>query len=213
MIARGLSDVRSVLCLGAHADDIEIGCGATLLRLGREAPAACVTWVVFGADEERAREAETSARMFLGTGSRHSVRVHAFPDRFFPSRWESIKAVFDALRSESEPDLVLTHRTDDGHQDHRVLAELTWNTWRDHWILEYEIPKYDGDLGRPNVYVPVPAADVERKISILSTAFPSQADKPWFRPETFRGLAAVRGLECRAAEGFAEAFHARKTVI
>jgi LmbE family N-acetylglucosaminyl deacetylase len=175
-----------------------------------EQPEVQVHWVVFSGAGVRRSEAEDAARGFLGGGP-HDVRVLDFPDRRFPSARADIKTVFDELGRSLKPDIVFTHRRHDAHQDHRELAELTWQTFRDDWILEYEIPKYEGDLGQPNVYVPLSAAVLDRKVALLGDLFPSQQEKPWYRPETFRGLAAVRGLECRA--DYAEAFHARKTVV
>jgi LmbE family N-acetylglucosaminyl deacetylase len=202
----------TILCLGAHADDIEIGCGGTLLRLLRAHPGFSVHWVVFSAPGPRATEARASAKRFLrGTGPR-SVQVHAFRDGFFPDARTPIKEAFEALKSVA-PDLILTHKEDDRHQDHRVIAELTWNTFRDQVILEYEIPKYDGERGSPNVFVPLPARDRLRKIAILMASFPSQRRKRWFSPETFDAVMRLRGVECAAREGYAEAFYARKVML
>ncbi len=213
MFARGFSGVRRVLCLGAHADDIEIGCGGTLLRLLAEQPEAQIQWVVFSAAGERRDEALHGAELFLAGSAKHEVVIHDFPDRLFPTAWEPIKQQFDALRASFSPDLVFTHRRDDAHQDHRVVADLTWCTYRDHWVLEYEIPKYEGDLGNPNVFAPLTRDQLERKVACLTEAFASQRDKPWFLPDTFRGLASLRGLECRAAESLAEGFYCRKLTL
>jgi LmbE family N-acetylglucosaminyl deacetylase len=202
-----------VLCLGAHSDDIEIGCGGTLLRLLAERPGSEVDWVVFSAGGEREREARASAADFLGSAGRASVQVLGFRESYFPSQWAAIKDAIEQVRRAESPDLVLTHHRRDEHQDHRVLAELSWNTFRDHVIAEYEIPKYEGDLGAPNVFVPLPAELARRKVELLLRHFPSQAGKAWFRRGTFEGLMGVRAVECAAPDGFAEAFHCRKLVL
>ena len=213
MLLQGFERVNSILCLGAHADDIEIGCGGTLLRILAERPGASVDWVVFSGAGERRKEAEQGAALFLQGAGPTNVTIHDFPDRLFPTRWEEIKSMLDHLRGEVSPDLIFTHRRDDAHQDHRVIAELTWCAFRDHWICEYEIPKYEGDLGQPNVFAPLTKAQIELKIAHLHAAYKTQQAKPWFLPETFRGLAHLRGLECRAAENVAEAFYCRKVVF
>jgi LmbE family N-acetylglucosaminyl deacetylase len=161
----------------------------------------------------REREARRSAALFLRGAARQRVTVHSFPDGFFPYNGEEIKKTFENLKSEVRPDLVLTHYRDDRHQDHRVLSELTWNTFRSHFILEYEVPKFDGDLGTPNCFVPLKRSSCARKVKYLSKVFSSQRDKHWFSEETFTGLMRLRGMECRAPEGYAEAFYARKVVI
>jgi LmbE family N-acetylglucosaminyl deacetylase len=213
MLRQGFHRVDRVLLLGAHADDIEIGCGGTLLRLIDERPDVEIAWIVFSGEGLRRAEAEQSAELFLRHARRPRIEVFDFPDRLFPTVWQEVKERFDGLRAEFAPDLVFTHRRQDAHQDHRVLAELTWCTFRDHLIWEYEIPKYEGDLGSPNVFVPLKQEILRRKIAFLHEAFPTQATKPWFLPETFSGLAHLRGLECRAAENVAEAFHCRKLVF
>jgi len=199
-----------ILCLGAHADDIEIGCGGTLLHL-LSTRKATVDWVVFSAEGQREGEAKRGARRFLRDAVESRVVLHAYRDGFFPAEWAGIKESFETLRGEIEPDLVFTHFRDDRHQDHRVLSDLTWNTWRDHQILEYEIPKWDGDLGRPNVYVPLSTALAKRKVAALMGVFASQRSKRWFTEETFRGLLRLRGVECGA--DWAEGFHGRKVVV
>lgn len=213
MLVQGFRRVNSILCLGAHADDIEIGCGGALLRILQERPEATVEWVVFSGEGERRKEAEQAAALFLEGAGASNVTIHDFPDRLFPTQWEAIKRTFDALRRDVNPDLIFTHRRDDAHQDHRVLAELTWCTFRGHWICEYEIPKYEGDLGQPNVFVPLTQDQLSRKIEYLQAAYTSQQEKPWFLPETFRGLAHLRGLECRAPDNVAEGFYCRKVVF
>jgi LmbE family N-acetylglucosaminyl deacetylase len=208
----GDAPVRSVLALGAHADDIEIGCGATLLALMRT-HALDVTWVVLGADGVRETEARASADSFLAGARTSSVVCHRFRDGFFPYVGGEVKDVFETLKAEVEPDVILTHTRHDLHQDHRLVCELTWNTWRNHLILEYEIPKYDGDLGSPNVFLPVAREDAEEKIRLLASMFESQREKHWFDDELFRGLMRLRGMEARSPTGYAEAFHARKLVL
>jgi LmbE family N-acetylglucosaminyl deacetylase len=204
----------TVLCLGAHADDIEIGCGGTLLALLASRPQTVVHWVVFsGAPGPRELEARESAKRFLrDAGGRH-VAVHGFRDGFFPDEHTGIKERFETLKAAVSPDVVFTHYGADRHQDHRVIAELTWNTFRDHLILEYEIPKYDGDLGRPNVYMPLDETVVGAKVTHLLEAFPSQRAKHWFTEDLFRGLLRVRGVEAGGAARYAEAFHTRKAVF
>jgi LmbE family N-acetylglucosaminyl deacetylase len=203
----------SVLCLGAHSDDIEIGVGATLLSLITAGVRLHVQWCVLSAVNEREVEARNSAAAFLSGAAESSVDVRSFRDGAFPAQFDEIKSWFESLKRLAPPDVIFTHRRDDAHQDHRLVCDMTWNTFRDHFILEYEIPKWDGDLGRPNVYQPVSAEVLERKIDILDAHFGSQRPKHWFDAETFRGLARLRGMECRAPERFAEAFVARKLML
>jgi LmbE family N-acetylglucosaminyl deacetylase len=200
-----------VLCIGAHCDDIEIGCGGTLLRLLDANPALEVHYLVLCSDALRKREALDAARGLLGDAAEKRVRVHAFRDGFLPWSGSEVKECFEALKRSVNPDLILTHTRGDLHQDHRLVSELTWNTFRDHWILEYEIPKYDGDLGAPNFFVPLSEAQVARKLEIVLGAFASQRTRRWFDAETFRALLRLRGVECNAVH--AEAFHARKLVL
>jgi LmbE family N-acetylglucosaminyl deacetylase len=204
-----LGSSPTVLCLGAHCDDIEIGCGATLLRWAREYPGIRFVWAIFSGEAGREQESRAAAQR-LTAGAPCELRFHAFRDRFFPSQDVSIKEAFDALRAAVQPDVVFTHFLADRHQDHRVIGELTWNTFRSHLILEYEIPKYEGDLGQPNVFVPHTAEDLDRKVDCLLESFPSQRSRAWFTADTFRALARLRGIESGAPSGFAEAFHARK---
>ena len=199
-----------VLCLGAHSDDIEIGCGATLLRLAEEYPGLVVDWVVFSGSPQRAKEARASATRFLRKVKTKNIATHAFRDGFFPYIGGEIKDVFEGLKRSTIPQLVFTHYRNDLHQDHRVISELTRNTWRSHVILEYEIMKYDGDLGQPNVFVPVTEKQLDTKIKILLEAFPTQASKHWFDRETFRALPRLRGMESNAPTRFAEAFYGHK---
>lgn len=208
----GDAPVRRVLAIGCHADDIEIGCGGTLLALTRSRPDVEVTWVVLGAEGERAGEARTSAEEFLGSASHADVVVHGFKDAYMPYYGESVKEAFEELKG-VQPDLVLTHTRDDLHQDHRLACELTWNTFRDHLVLEYEVPKWDGDLGRPNLYVPLADDVVADKLELVLRHFPTQAGKHWYDDETFRGLMRLRGLECAAPSRYAEAFYAPKVTL
>jgi len=202
-----------VLCVGAHADDIEIGCGGLLLRLIQDVSQIDIDWIVFSTPAKRAQEARRGASLFLKGVNRKRVTLGRFRDGFFPSQNASIKRVFERLKRRPSPDLVLTHYRDDRHQDHRLLSDLTWNTFRDHWILEYEVPKFDGDLGAPNCFVPLDKDVCARKMKYLQSAFGSQRDKHWFTDETFMGLMRLRGMECRAPGGYAEAFYSRKAVL
>jgi LmbE family N-acetylglucosaminyl deacetylase len=202
-----------VLCLGAHSDDIEIGVGATILQWKAAGVLLDVHWCVLSANGEREAEARASAASFLEGVERARVEVHRFRDSFFPAQSGDIKGWFEDVKGRVQPDVIFTHRGDDAHQDHRETSRLTWNTFRDHLILEYEIPKWDGDLGRPNVYVPVSEAAIARKAELLMRHFGTQRSKDWFDEETFRGLARLRGMECRAPDRYAEAFHARKLTL
>jgi LmbE family N-acetylglucosaminyl deacetylase len=201
---------RRVLALGSHSDDIEIGCGATLLAMTRARPEIEVTWVVLGAEGRREREARASAEAFVAAASRSEIVVKGFRDGFFPYVGGEVKDAFEDLKSRLDPDVILTHARHDLHQDHRLVCELTWNTWRDHLILEYEIPKYDGDLGTPNVFVPVSEEIAREKVELVLDAFKSQTEKHWFDEELFLGLMRVRGMEGRSPSGYAEAFTCRK---
>ena len=202
-----------ILCLGAHCDDIEIGCGATLLRWSREHPEARFLWVVFSGAGTREAESRAAAARLFGAKTEVELRFHDFRDTFMPAEAERVKQAFEALKAQVAPDVVLTHHLGDRHQDHRLIAELTWNSFRSHLVLEYEIPKYEGDLGQPNVFVPLTTEDLERKVSCLMESFPSQRTRAWFTADTFRALARLRGIECAAPGGFAEAFHGRKLCL
>jgi len=205
--------LRRVVAIGCHADDIEIGCGGTLLTLTRATSELDVTWVVLSAQGQRADEAKESAGAFLaGAGSSH-VEIYGFRDGFLPYAGAEVKEVFEDIKTRVEPQLIFTHTRHDLHQDHRLACELTWNTFRDHLILEFEIPKVDGDLGRPNVFVPLTRAVAEEKVTMLERHFPSQAGKHWFDRELFMGLMRIRGMEAIAPERLAEAFTCRKTVF
>jgi LmbE family N-acetylglucosaminyl deacetylase len=202
----------TVLALGAHADDIEIGCGGTLLRLAATYPELEVHWVVLSGSPERAAEARASAGSYLGGVVKHRVITETFRDGFFPYEGSAVKEYFERLKGEVSPDLILTHRRGDLHQDHRLVAELTWNTFRNHLILEYEIPKYDGDLGAPNFFVALDDETCDRKTALLIEHFASQRDHAWFTEDLFRSLLRLRGMESNAPSGKAEAFYSHKAV-
>ena len=207
----GLAPAR-VLCLGAHSDDIEIGCGGTLLMLLERRPAMAVDWVVLSAEGARANEARGSADRLLGNQRPATIRVESFRERYFPYD-ATLKEYFDQLGRDTTPDLVFCPWRGDAHQDHRVVAELAANTFRDQLILEYEIPKFDGDLGRPSVFVHLSEQQVAAKVEALREGFPSQHERDWWGDDTFRSLMRLRGVESRAADGYAEAFHCRKLVL
>lgn len=207
------SELKSVLLLGAHCDDIEIGCGATIRRLLREYKDLSITWVVFSSNPEREKEARASAEAFLEGCSSNAVHIKAFRNSYFPHIGAELKEYFEQLKGEVNPDVVFTHYGQDLHQDHRTISELTWNTFRDHMILEYEIPKYDGGLGSPGFFVPVSTGDLEQKTTYLHQYYASQKSKQWFTSSTFEALMRLRGIECNAADGYAEAFYCRKSVI
>ena len=201
-----------ILCLGAHSDDIEIGCGGTLLQLKESGISPEFHWVVFSAIGKRGEEAQQSAERFTA-GCKKEILLKEFRDGFLPFNAIAVKECFEGLKSRINPDLIFTHWKDDAHQDHRIISELTWNTFRNHMILEYEIPKYDGDVGRPNVFMPVSATALRAKVTNLLDAFESQRNKQWFSVETFQGLMRIRGIESNSPSGYAEAFHARKIVL
>lgn len=211
LAVRGVSfdQLNTILCIGAHSDDIEIGAGATLLRLVRENPKARIIWVVCAASGVRGEEARASAAGFLENAGQSEIILKHFSDGHFPGATSELKSFVEELKP-TNPDLILTHYGRDLHQDHRTVSEVTWNTFRSHTILEYEIPKWDGGLGSPNFFVPATVKDTDRKIELLTTCFASQAEKHWFDDLTFRGLMRLRGLECKAAEHLAEGFYGRK---
>jgi LmbE family N-acetylglucosaminyl deacetylase len=202
-----------ILCLGSHSDDIEIGCGGTILRLAEEYPNCILHWVVFSADGVRIAEAQQAASLFAGSARMVGPFLKAFPDGFMPAVSGEVKAFFEELKRTVSPDLIFTHNRKDAHQDHRLIAELTWNTFRDHLILEYEIPKYDGDLGQPSLFVPLHAEECQKKVRYIMDAFQSQHSKRWFQEDTFLSLMRLRGMECNAPSGYAEAFYCRKLVL
>jgi LmbE family N-acetylglucosaminyl deacetylase len=203
----------SVLCLGAHSDDIEIGVGATLLTMIERRVQINVHWCVLSGVGDREQEARRSATDFLSGATQANIEILSFKDGFFPQQGERVKSWFEELKRRVDPDVIFTHRRDDAHQDHREVCRLTWNTFRDHCILEYEVPKWDGDLGQPNVYVPIGADIIKRKVDLLTMHFASQRSKHWFDAETFLGLARLRGMECRAPENYAEALFAHKLTL
>ena len=202
-----------LLCIGAHSDDLEIGCGATVMTWLAGKRKTEVTWVVLSAEGARAAEARRSARALLARAAAPKIVIAAFRDGYLPGQYADVKDLFEGLKNEVDPDVVLTHWLQDRHQDHRLAAELTWNTWRNHLVLEYEIPKYEGDLAPPNAYVPVSASVARRKVAHLRRHFSSQRKKDWFVADNFLGLMRLRGMESRSPSGFAEAFHARKLVL
>jgi LmbE family N-acetylglucosaminyl deacetylase len=202
-----------LLCLGAHADDIEIGCGGTLLRLVTEVPELIVRWIVFSGTGPRGAEARNSAAAFLEDVAEKQIDVLGFRDGYFPFQGVDIKDCFEAVKRDFDPSLILTHWQGDAHQDHRLVAELTHNTFRDHLVLEYEIPKYDGDLGNPAFFVLLTQAQLRRKVETIGRHFPSQHGRSWFSDETFLAMARLRGIGCNAPEGLAEAFYAGKIVF
>jgi LmbE family N-acetylglucosaminyl deacetylase len=202
-----------VLAIGAHPDDIEIGCAGTILKLIEQGAVSEVHWVVLSGDGERAEEARESATALLHEVPRSEVVVCDFPDGFFPYEGQRIKDFFERLKVELSPDVVLTHQRADLHQDHRVCCELAWNSFRDHLILEYEVPKYDGDMSNPNAFVPLSEGLSRRKIDHLMSHFGSQHSKRWFREDLFSSLLRLRGMECNSPSSYAEAFFCRKAVL
>jgi LmbE family N-acetylglucosaminyl deacetylase len=208
-----LNSVRRILCLGAHSDDIEIGVGGTLLKLTERASDLEIWWIVFSASGPRAEEACQSAHEFLSGLAHTQVKIGSFRESYFPSEWPSIKDWFEEIKAQFDPEIIFTHCRDDRHQDHRVLSDLAWNTFRNHLILEYEVIKYDGDLGSPNVFVPLCERLCARKIELLLKHFLTQSTKHWFTRDTFEAMHRIRGVECAAASGRAEAFYCRKIVL
>lgn len=202
-----------LLCLGAHADDIEIGCGGTILQLLSTRSNLNVVWVVFSAPGEREREARAGASLFLERAKAQKVIVMDFRDGFFPYQGADIKESFEQLKKEVDPDLIFTHYRDDRHQDHRTISDLTWNTWRRHLILEYEVPKYDADLGTPNFFVPLAKEVYARKAKYICDVFQTESTKAWMTEDTFQAMMRLRGVECAAPDKYAEAFHCRKLVL
>jgi LmbE family N-acetylglucosaminyl deacetylase len=211
MTSLKFDQIKTVLCLGAHSDDIEIGCGGTVMKLAAENDGLTVFWVVFTADGRRQAEARASARVFLSRAAKAKIIIKQFRNGFFPFQGERIKEFFEELKERVKPDVVFTHYRDDRHQDHRTISDLTWNTFRNHLILEYEIPKYDGDLGVPNLFVSLNEGICQAKTQQLCRFFRTQSNKHWFTPDTFLALMRLRGIEC--ASKYAEAFHGRKLVL
>ena len=210
---RGSADALTILCLGSHSDDIEIGCGGTILKLARQFPNSVFHWVVFNAVGVRQAEAQRAAELFTGRRNLPGLVLKSFPDGFMPFVGADVKKVFEELKQVVSPDVILCPGRKDAHQDHRLVAELTWNTFRDHLIMEYEIPKYDGDMGQPSLFVPLAPEQSRKKVDSLIQLFPSQRTKRWFEAETFFSLMRLRGMECNAPSGYAEAFYCRKMVL
>ena len=213
MINVNLDNVRTILCLGSHADDIEIGCGGTILKFLDQNDNIDVHWVVLSGSKQRAGEARQSAEAFLANVHKSRVVIKEFRDSCFPYCGEEIKEFFFELQREVSPDVIFTHRREDMHQDHRLVSELTWSTFRDHLILEYEIPKYEGDLGTPNIFVPLEKNTCERKVATIVNSFRSQQDKPWFTENTFWSLLRIRGTEASSPSQFAEGLYCRKLTL
>lgn len=202
-----------ILCLGAHCDDIEIGCGATLMRLLDEHPNAEVLWVVFSSNETREIEARKSAEIYLKNHKNFKIEINQFRNGFFPYIAQDIKEYFEQLKQSFDPDLIFSHYLLDRHQDHRTIAELTWNTFRNHTILQYEILKYEGDLKTPNFYSIINSGYLEKKVNLLLSCFISESDKHWFTKESFMALMRIRGVESGGVTGYAEGFHADKIIF
>ena len=209
----GANRELQILCLGSHSDDIEIGCGGTILRLAEQYPNSMFHWVVLSAVGPREAEARRSASLFVNPSHLRGPFVKSFRDGFLPFIGGEVKAVFEELKQSVSPDVIFTHTRKDAHQDHRLIAELTWNTFRNHLILEYEIPKYDGDMGQPNFFVPLESAVFQKKVSYIMDTFQTQRGKNWFQEETFLALMRLRGMECNAPSGYAEAFYCHKLVM
>jgi LmbE family N-acetylglucosaminyl deacetylase len=217
MLPLGLSKIDGsplrILCLGAHCDDIEIGCGGSILRLIEENPSTEILWVVFSSSPIRKPEAQVAAEAFLKGAAKSEIRILDFRDGYLPYSGSAVKDCFEALKPHFNPDLILTHYRHDLHQDHRLVSDLTWNTYRNHFILEYEIPKYDGDMGIPNFFIPITEAQAANKIKTLLESYPTQKDRQWFMEDTFYALLRLRGMESNAPSRYAEAFHSRKAVL
>jgi len=202
-----------ILCFGAHCDDIEIGCGGTLLSILENERTTEVNWIVLSSNQTRKREANSSANLFLNGARRKNVEINKFRNGYFPYIGKDIKYYFEKLKNRISPDIIFTHYRNDMHQDHRIVSELTWNTFRNHFILEYEILKYDGDLGAPIVFVPLEQKLYMKKIKIILGAFKSQSEKDWFNEENFLSIMRIRGMECHSITKYAEAFYCRKILL
>ncbi|MBI3475589.1 MAG: PIG-L family deacetylase [Acidobacteria bacterium] len=212
-LSGGTDGPLNILCLGCHSDDIEIGCGGTILRLAEENPGCVFHWVVFSAPGVRESEARCAAELFTTHARLESPHLKAFPDGFLPYIGAEVKMFFEELKQKISPDLIFTHNGRDAHQDHRLISELTWNTFRNHMILEYEIPKYDGDMGQPTFFIPLSAEVAQRKVGYIIKTFRSQASKAWFEERTFLSIMRIRGMECNAPSGYSEAFFCRKIIL
>jgi LmbE family N-acetylglucosaminyl deacetylase len=213
MIPCNLDGVKRVLCLGAHSDDIEIGCGGTVLRMIEESKNIEFYWLVLSSNPKRAKEAERSANAFLRGARRKTVVVKSFRDGFLPYIGAPVKEIFEEIKKTFFPDVIFTHFRQDLHQDHRMACELTWNTFRNHFILEYEVPKYDADLCSPNFFVPLSNGQARKKVSGLMRYFGTQRNKQWFSEDLFYSLMRLRSIEVAAPTKHAEAFHCRKALM
>lgn len=216
MIGTGLckrDGALEILALGAHCDDIEIGCGGSILQLLKCDSTARITWVVLTSNEKRKSEAEAGARLFAGNAANIEILIYDFPDGFLPHQGSEVKNCMEDIKRLVDPDLIFTHYRHDLHQDHRFISELTWNTFRNHLILEYEIPKWDGDIGNPNTFVHLDKDTAKEKISHVMSAYPSQQSKPWFSEDLFMSMMRIRGMESNSPDGLAEGFYGRKTVL
>jgi LmbE family N-acetylglucosaminyl deacetylase len=202
-----------ILCVGAHCDDIEIGCSGTLLQMQKSYPGSTCDWVVLTGNADRQAETGVAMRALLKPAQQGKLLFGNFTDASLPASYGELKTFFAGLQKLRRPDVIFCHERADAHQDHRIVNEMIWGAFRDHLILEYEIPKWDGGLTTPNIYVPLTAAQVRRKVSVLMKAFGSQRSREWFTPQTFEGLMRLRGVECRARSGHAEGFFARKLVM
>ena len=202
-----------LLCLGAHCDDIEIGCGGAILKMAATIREMEVDWVVFSSSAQRKQEAMNCANAFLQQINKRKIQIHDYRDGFFPHIGAQLKECFERLKANVSPDLILTHYRNDLHQDHRLISELTWNTFRNHLILEYEIPKYDGDFGSPNVFVSLEGSECEKKIALILSSFPSQSGKRWFSRDLFSAMLRLRGMEANSASDYAEGFYCRKATL
>lgn len=210
-LAGGRKRLR-VLCIGAHCDDIEIGCAGTLLSLQQARPGSIFDWVVLSGSTARQDETQRAMNLLLKPAQRGRLSFGDFPDARLPDSYGRLKDFFAGLQKR-RPDVIFCHERTDAHQDHRIVNEMVWSTFRDQVILEYEIPKWDGGLATPNVYVPLTAGQVRRKVGVLMKAFGSQRSRAWFSPSTFEGLMRLRGIECRAHSGYAEGFFGRKLTL
>ncbi|HXD05105.1 MAG TPA: PIG-L deacetylase family protein [Burkholderiaceae bacterium] len=202
-----------VLCVGAHCDDIEIGCGGAVLSLQREGRACRFHWLVLSSVPQRRDEASAAFEAMVMPQNRGELRVFGLRDGLLPSHFAELKSYFEQMKSDVEPDLIFTHHGADRHQDHAIVSQVTWQTFRDHTIWEYEIPKFDGDLSTPNLYVPLSSDVAAMKVDVIMTSFASQAGKPWFKADNLQAMMRLRGIESRSGSGFAEAFHCRKLLF
>ena len=212
MISLQIPELKRLLVLGCHCDDIEIGCGGALLHLVNQHPNVEVLWVTFSGNAERQQESAASAAAYLDGAAGHELELYDFRDGYFPWEGDRIKDRFEQVAKRFQPDLIFTHYRHDRHQDHRMVSELTWNTFRNHLVLEYEIPKWEGDLAHPNLYIPLSEDEAHRKVKYLMDCYATQRSRDWFSEDLFLGLMRIRGVECRSPSGFAEAFHAHKAI-